>query len=240
MTDSIFGDDNATNKEVNSSTTQNSDTNQGSGTGLTAEEFEKVRRQNAHAQTHIKTLETETAAYRAEIARLKQQVEESARIEALLSRMDESTTDRTTPVDVGRLAEQVKDEVVKSLTDRQVQEAEAANVSKSVQELQKIYGDTYKDAVRKRAEQLGITVAHMDGLAKSSPKALLELMGTQQQNTPASTRSSTNSNVAPILSGEQLSDQYFAKVRKENKKLWSTPEFQHKYRQYLINNVINK
>jgi len=240
MTDSIFDVDNVESKEAEFGSAGTPDKDNDSLAGLSREEIDKKLKSLGHAQAHIKTLESETAQYRQELARLQEEMAHAKTIEELLARREEDSTNRTTPVDVDGLATKVKEEVFSTLTEREQVAKQQANLNASIEAVKKVHGEKYSEAVRNRASELNMTTKQMEDLAKSSPGAFQQLMNVQSNRMPAPTSSSTSSNVAPSESGEQLSSEYFMKVRRENRKLWDSSEFQRKYRQYLNDNVINK
>lgn len=242
MTETVFDDDNVASKEAQSNNQQNADKGSDQNGGPSQEEIQKKLKSLSHAQEHIVKLESETAAYRDEIKELREQLEKASTIEDLLARREGSGAERSTAVDVNELANKVKDEVFQGLSQREREQKEASNLNQALESVMKVHGDKYKEVVREKASALGMTTKQMEDMAKSSPSAFSQLvLGGQPGNrAPQPTSSSSTSNVAPSLSGEQLSSEYFMKVRRENRALWNTSEFQKRYRQFLVDNVINK
>lgn len=208
------------------------------------EDITKILNQNRHAQDHIKTLETETATMRAELQRMQEELARSKSIDDLLATMQQQNTNEpgtTSPqLDQAELLNTLKDEVFKDLSLAQQRSLEMENWNKSVNALREQHGDGYASYVDRRAMELDIPVAKMEELAKTSPKAFIELVSPGTKRTPTPTMSGQS---VPLNQDATL-DAMFSRIQKlrqmntpegrEAKAQWEDPGFQKQYRQYIL------
>lgn len=140
-----------------------------------------------HAQKHISTLEQELADARAELTKRKTAEELLADIQRGIS-----TQGVTTPnVD---LTQDVVSGIVKNVINQEKQKEVAdLNVKEVINAFQSNFGEKSEEVFIKLASENGLTVAQMNSLAATSPKALLKLAGlTDQRKTPPHMNSSVN------------------------------------------------
>lgn len=218
------------------------------GTGSTAvfgkDEVERILNQNRHAQDHIKTLESETAAMRAELQALREELVKSKTIDDLLSGIRQPDSNQPGPtapqIDQERLLKTLKDEIFKDLTAAQQQALERQNWEKSVTTLRERHGDGFATYVDQRAQELNIPVKKLEELAKTSPDAFVELVSPRGPRSAAPTTGSTS---APINIDKET-EAYFTKISvlrlkntpegREAKRAWDDPDFQRRYRMWVI------
>jgi hypothetical protein len=209
------------------------------------EDLEKVLNQNRHAQDHIKTLESETAAMRAELQRLQEELARSRSIDELLDAMrqqDHNEPGPTAPqLNQEELLKTLKNEVFRDLTLAQQREIEVKNWNQSVEMLRQRHGDGFASYVDKRAAELNIPVEKMEELAKTSPKAFIELVSPGASRSAAPTTGSYKS--SPI-DADAETEAMFIKINtlrfrntpegKEAKRTWDDPDFQRRYRLWIL------
>jgi len=241
MTDQdTFSGETGTNKDVNFESGDNLDQ------GTVAPDVDLLKKSNQHAQTHIKTLESETATMRAEIEGLKGQLEQANTLDEIMERINNNTFDQTTTSEqtapqVAQLVEQVKEEILGDLSSAERERVETNNWTKANEMLREKYGDKYSDFVDSRARELQMTVDQMRELARTAPEAVIALLDKETTGSPAPTTSSINTGaVSNQTENATYNMDYFRKVRAENLRLWRNMDFQKQYWQYLKDNVINK
>lgn len=215
---------------------------------FTAEEFEKLVSRNAHAQDFIKTLKTETAELREQVQALRSKVEHSRQMDDILEALqqrDENTNmpGQTTPqLDTTELLAQLKADVFNELSTAERQRLEEKNWTETQNLLQQQYGERYAYYVDERAKELDMTNDEMEDLARTKPKVFMELLGSQKKTSTSPTIPSQSS--AP-MSGAGDAGDYYAKINRLRRdlsteegrqaaKVWSDPEFQQKYRMYIL------
>jgi hypothetical protein len=85
------------------------------------------------------------------------------------------------------------DDVVKLLEERELNKAAERNKAHAKAQLSKIYGEKTDEVIAKKASELGITVAELEGLAAKSPQLFLNAVGANARDNstrPMATHSS--------------------------------------------------
>jgi hypothetical protein len=188
---------------------------QGTSTGAAGNiDLDKILTQNQHAQNHIKTLESETAAMRAEIQRLSEELNKSRSIDDLLNEMRQQQNSNqpgsTAPqIDQNQLLETLKAEVFNSLTQAQQQAVEQQNWAAATNALRERFGDGYATYVDQRATELNLHPKYLESLAKTSPTAFMELVAPKTSRSAAPTM---GSQTAP-LSADKDFDEMAARLQ---------------------------
>jgi len=148
----------------------------------------------AHSQQHIKTLEADNAASKAEIERSREELAKRETAEEIIKRLTEnkSNPEVKTNTDAKTLDENKVMELVRqTLEQESSQKIAAKNREDVLKQLASKYGD--EDAVRKavssRASELGITPKELGAMSEKNPKMVLELFG--QKHKPTNTTSSS-------------------------------------------------
>jgi len=210
------------------------------------DDFDKILNQNRNAQDHIKTLESETAAMRAELQRLQEELIRSKSIDDLLSQMRQQDSTTTSPgttspqFDQEQLLKTLKAEVFRDLTQAQQQSLEIQNWNHSVAALRERHGEGYASYVDQRAKELDIPIPKLEELAKTSPNAFVELVSGKGTRSAAPTM---GSQIAPPKNDADTEAMYVrintlryrnTPEGNEAKRVWSDPTFQQKYRMFIL------
>lgn len=171
---------------------------------------------------HINTLESETAQYR-EV--LQGQVE-AQRQQVINTPPSEQTGQRVDEVD---LETRIRETLEKTNREQKV----AKNVNEVSQKLVDVYGSAEKanQAVKTRADELGVSLSFLMDMAAQSPKALYAQLGldTQVRNTPTATGSVNPAALAAINPSAAVQPgtyKFYEQMRKENPKLYNSPRVQ--------------
>lgn len=131
-----------------------------------------------HAQNHILKLEDEMASLREKIAKTEA-------VEDVLQEIN-----KTPPAQVAEpqlTPEQLDALIDNRLATKEVESVKATNQSQVVDKFIQMYGDKDKAeaAYLQKAQDLGLTVEHVNSLASTSPKAVFELFGFKPEQTIA-------------------------------------------------------
>jgi hypothetical protein len=214
------------------------------GGSFSSEDIARIVKQNAFAQDHIKTLESETAAMRAELQRAQEELAKARSIDDLLDAMRQQESNQpgtTSPqIDQQELLNKLKTEVFSELTAAQQQAAEMQNWNTSIGMLKERHGDGFAVYVDQRAAELGIPVTKLEELAKTSPNAFMELVSPNKTRTAAPT---TGSQYVPA-NADAETEAYFTKIStlrfrntpegNDAKRVWADPDFQSRYRMHIL------
>lgn len=138
-----------------------------------------------HSQEYIPTLKQTKDELE---ARLQEVSAKAAKVEALELIVQELTQKVGQPqqtTQAGITPEQVAELVTQTLTKTQLQAKEQENVTTVVTTLKNAYGDKAEEVFGKKAEELGLTIAEFNAMAKRTPQAVLQLVGVTPQKTTA-------------------------------------------------------
>lgn len=117
-----------------------------------------------------------------------------------------------------------------SVTKREAQASTKANLYQTNEALKSHFGDTEKatEAVRKRVEELGITVEDLTKMAGRSPKAALALVAGEQSAPSGDLSKRSSISAAAIVDGvsQTPTKETFDKLRRENPKQYYSPAVQ--------------
>ncbi len=178
----------------------------------------------AHIERHSRTLESELAGARAKIDALTATKNQSN--DSQNPRQDHSNepdpanpNPNPTPKKDVDFRSQIKEEI-KALND----EGKAlSNIEATAQKLVDVFGNqaSANEAVRKRANELGVSVEWLRDSAAQSPSAFYATMGiTVTSGTDRSTPTPNNEVNFRNDGGDQKNFEYFDRLRKDNPKLY--------------------
>lgn len=85
------------------------------------------------------------------------------------------------------------------------------------------FGDQANRVVHRKAEELNLSIDKMKALAMDSPDAFLRLIGEPEQKQTNSTRESSVNTSGYNSSGGERNAAHYAKLRRENRKLYNSP-----------------
>lgn len=180
-----------------------------------------------HSQAFIDQLKTEKQQQEAELARLKAELEKRQAVEEVVNRLSQNqsnaaqtNTEVLTPAQVAEL-------VQNQLQADRLRSDKEQNLLKVNQTLIQRFGDKAAEALKNKAQELGITVQALGELAQQSPQAVLAYFPvTQQPNAQQATLNTAAFQNAPqtfdipapsksLLSGASSKDQaaYMKEIR---------------------------
>ena len=207
------------------------------------DDLDKILKQNYHAQEHIKTLETESEAAKLKLQDLESKLASASTIDDLLDNMQNmpqnNSPESTAPqFNQEAMISQLKEEVFSELSQAQLKAVEDTNWEESKKMAEERYGKEFASYVDTKATEMDLSNEQVEALAKTSPKAFMELLG--GTGTPSAAPTTPGSTGVP----SQSDDYDYAKIarlRTENseegrdaQKLWSSTGFQAGYRKSII------
>lgn len=226
--------------------------NQGSDTPevkFGRDDVESLMKQNRDAQDFIKQLKDETASMRSEIKVLQEEVSKSKTIDELFDRYGqqnentELTGQKTPQLDEQALLAKLKEDVFKDLSQAQQAELQQRNWNESVRLLKEKFGDGFATYVDTRANELGMSNSDIEAMARTHPKAFVELVGGgSKMRNPEPTRSSQSTLYSDPANDLEVRYARVSRLRRnitteegrEAARQWSDPTFQDKYRQHIL------
>ena len=113
------------------------------------------------------------------------------------------------------------------LNRREKERLELQNLQEVATQLQKVFGTDYKSKLVARGEQLGMSKADLDTLAKKSPKAFLALVTPQRNSDPLYTPPHSSVNTPNSGSAAKVrSWEWYQNLKKTNPKVYWSPKVQ--------------
>lgn len=131
----------------------------------------------------------------------------------------------------GNTQPQVSEDILKSLVEQTLtaRDKEAVvkqNLSIVDQELEKSYGTEAPAFVKKKAEELGLSLQRMQELAAESPSAFFSLIGEPKKSFQPIVQGSVRTEGVNLQASSDRNWAYYQKLRRENKNLYYTPKVQ--------------
>lgn len=174
-------------------------------------DVEGLLKAKAHADKHIKQVETERAG-------LYEDLKVRTKLEDLVSKIKETPVNHEPQINSNATPlseEDIERKLNEKLSIRDREYTYQQNVNKVVGELTKIYGNDWQNKVAARARELGETTEYLTELAKTRPQLLLKLVAGDERSVynpaPPSNEFRTTSQQP---SGKTWSS--FERMRKEN------------------------
>lgn len=185
----------------------------------------------ANLERHARTLEAENASTRAERDTLKAATnnhsgnsENSGQEPARQPDPAGTPPNSPTPSKDVDFRSQIKDEI-RALNE---EDRGKANMDIAARKLVELYGNEAgaSDAIRKRADELGVSVEWLRDSASRSPQAFYATMGVNENEGVDRRTPSPNSQVRLVDNQGTKNFEYYDRIRKDDPKLYFTPAIQ--------------
>ena len=133
------------------------------------------------------------------------------------SQAQENTTPN--PADIESL-------INEAITAREKQNTAAQNIALADAKIKEVFGTEAGNVVRKRAQELGMSVERMKELASESPTAFLRLVGEEASKETNRTMTSTINTSTGFERNNERNKDYYLKLRREDKRKFYDPKTQ--------------
>lgn len=198
---------------------------------------EVIAKGKLEADAYIETLESQLRQMREDIGKqdytekLLQQLQQKApkstdgnTVAPNTNNVSGTNADGNTSQSVSE--DDLKSLVEKTLTEREAQATVSQNLSVVEAHLKESYGTEANAVVKKKAEELGMSLSRMEELAKESPTAFFALLGDAKKPVKPMTHGSIRTEgVANKNTGERDWG-YYQQLRRENKALYYSAQTQ--------------
>lgn len=166
-----------------------------------------------HSQQFIPQLQQENASMRSELEQLRAQVNKLKEVEGVVERLTSQQNNAATPANV--LDENaIADLVQRTLTKRESEAVQKANVTNVVNSLQSQFGQEAEKVFYSKAQELGMNIQQMNALAATSPQAVLQLFGLQKTEVKKTQIPSTVANGVNTAGFQPKQDTYIGRNTK--------------------------
>jgi len=189
-----------------------------------------------HSQTFIPQLKTEKEQLEIELANMKKEVERLKTVEDTVTRLTSSQPQQTPQQSNGLSADDVANLVSQTLSRKETEAVQKANLNTVVSQLQEVFGKDAETNFYSKAKELGMSIEEMNTLAAKSPQAVFKILGIEKkqgQGNPQSisTKSSLNTD------GYQPQNESFVSRNKKPVILGATTEELNTERQNSVSLV---
>jgi hypothetical protein len=133
-------------------------------------------------------------------------------------------TDGDTKPKVGE--DDLKSLVSQTISALEQEKIVSKNVAFVSEELAKTYGTDATAFVQKKAQELGMSVARLEEIAKESPTAFFTLIGEPKKEIPSMVKTTVRTEAALQTNTSERNWEYYQRLRRENKNRYFSPEVQ--------------
>lgn len=191
--------------------------------------LEALAKAKYHADTHIKTLEQKSDELRRDYMKEREENQTRAKFEDLLKRLEgQQLPIDNNPVDPERQAPTIDfNELDKRFDQRlasyEQTKKETENATLVMSKLKERFGDNYSTVVKQQINDLGLSEADFNALAKKSPNTILKSLGVDARGENFQSPMRNSSNFSP--SREPVKSwSYWQNLKKGNPKLYHDPK----------------
>lgn len=158
-----------------------------------SQEFIPSLKQEKESLEQRVALLQEELTKRSAIQDVVEQLKQPKQSQEVETPMTEQTQTSLTPEQIQEMLEQYVPQI---LEKRQEQSVAQKNILTVDQKLKEFYGDKVEDAVRTKAEGLGLSIQDLEALSAKSPNSVLELLGVKETK-PTAKSFSSSVNIPP-------------------------------------------
>ena len=169
------------------------------------------------SQEYIPSLKQEKETLAQELERLKEELTRHSKLDEVFDKLQQPPAQEENPIveqekssalTQEQVQEMLEQFVPQLLEKRQSESTQQKNIQTVDQKLKEFYGDKVEDAVRTKAESLGLSIQDLEALSAKSPNSALELLGVKEIKPTGRTLSSSvslplTSSSAPNLKPEK-------------------------------------
>jgi len=195
---------------------------------------ETLAKGKLEADGYIKNLEDQLAQMREDI---KKQDYQNEILTQLQNKATETSAVKTevpnnnTSVDTQNTTGVVNEEDLKSLVEKTLTEREKSNtvqqnLSQVDKQLEDSFGTEAEATVKKKAQELGMSMERLREIASESPSAFFTLIGEQQKSFNPLVQGSVRTEGVNMQASTERDWNYYQKLRRENRNLYYTPKVQ--------------
>jgi len=158
------------------------------GDGKKFKTAKDLARGKYEADMYVETLKKRSDDLRADYLRLREESMSRAKLEELIDQLSKqkqnSSNENTPPVNDDKMPgldlNQIESLISNKMEERDVSKRQSENFNMVKSKLKERYGNNYNDVVKEQIQELGITEAELNDMAKRQPKVLLKTLGLDQ------------------------------------------------------------
>lgn len=195
---------------------------------------ETLAKGKLEADGYIKNLEDQLSQMREDIKKqdyqneiLTQLQSKATETSAVKSEVPNNNTSVDTQNTTGVVNEEdLKSLVEKALTEREKNNTVQQNLSQVDKELENSFGTEAEATVKKKAQELGMSMDRLREIASESPTAFFTLIGEQQKSFSPLVQGSVRTEGVNMQSSTERNFDYYQKLRRENRNLYYSAKTQ--------------
>jgi hypothetical protein len=195
---------------------------------------ETLAKGKLEADGYIKNLEDQLATMREDMKKqdyqneiLTQLQNKATETSAVKTEVPNNNTSVDTQNTTGAVNEEdLKSLVEKALTEREKNNTVQQNLSQVDKELENSFGTEAEATVKKKAQELGMSMDRLREIASESPTAFFTLIGEQQKSFSPLVQGSVRTEGVNMQSSTERDFNYYQKLRRENRNLYYSAKTQ--------------
>lgn len=146
-----------------------------------------------HSQEYIPELSQKLTQQEQELKAAREAAAKVAELERVVQALTQDKTQPDTPSQQGLTEDQVAELVTRTLSKRQQEELAKKNISSVAETVKQVFGEKAEEVFYSKAQEMGMSKEQFNTLAATTPKAVLKLLGIEDQQKVSSFSPTTTS-----------------------------------------------
>lgn len=146
-----------------------------------------------HSQEYIPELSQKLTQQEQELKAAREAAAKVAELERVVQALTQEKPQPDTPSQQGLTEDQVAELVTRTLSKRQQEELAKKNISSVAETVKQVFGEKAEEVFYSKAQEMGMSKEQFNMLAATTPKAVLKLLGIEDQQKVSSFSPTTTS-----------------------------------------------
>lgn len=146
-----------------------------------------------HSQEYIPELSQKLTQQEQELKAAREAAAKVAELERVVQALTQEKPQPDTPSQQGLTEDQVAELVTRTLSKRQQEELAKKNISSVTETVKQVFGEKAEEVFYSKAQEMGMSKEQFNTLAATTPKAVLKLLGIEDQQKVSSFSPTTTS-----------------------------------------------
>lgn len=146
-----------------------------------------------HSQEYIPELSQKLTQQEQELKAAREAAAKVAELERVVQALTQEKPQPDTPSQQGLTEDQVAELVTRTLSKRQQEELAKKNISSVAETVKQVFGEKAEEVFYSKAQEMGMSKEQFNTLAATTPKAVLKLLGIEDQQKVSSFSPTTTS-----------------------------------------------
>lgn len=190
------------------------------GDGKKFKSTEDLAKGKLESDLFISNLEDQNKTLRDELAAAAREADKTSVLEKIMSEINKQSTVKEQPSDGkdNQAATLTQDDIVKLIEAREAAKQEEKNLAQAMGKMKEIFGEKADEALTKISQKLGLGVEDLNRIARTSPTAFLNLVGTKPQDSTTRSMVAGHSKTTEQATGVEATERnkaFYDKLKQE-------------------------